>query len=345
MLKRKLRVAGVGAGHYARFHLDAWMANERVDYVGICDADPAKAEAFAHRFGIPRTFANAGDMLDALKPELVDIVTPPASHLALALAAFERGITVVCQKPLAPTYDEAVQLVALAEQHQTGFFVHENFRFRPWFREAEKLIRGKSLGTIHSLAFRLRPGDGQGKDAYLDRQPYFQGMPRFLIHETVIHFIDTFRYLLGEITAVTAQLRRLNPVIAGEDAGYVIFEFAGGPTALFDGNRLNAHAADNPMLTMGEMWLEGSAGVLRLDGQARLWWAPHGGPETEHHYDRGEKMYAGGSVRALKDKLVEHLLDGTAMENSGRDYLKNLRIEEAVYQSHQENRRITIDGA
>ena len=44
-------------------------------------------------------------------------------------------------------------------------------------------------------------------------------MPRFLIHETGIHLIDVFRYLLGEITGVFARLRRINPVIKGEDAG------------------------------------------------------------------------------------------------------------------------------
>ncbi len=220
--------------------------------------------------------------------------------------------------------------------------MHENFRFRPWFREAARLLREQKIGTVHSLAFRLRPGDGQGEDAYLGRQPYFRCMERFLVHETAIHFIDTFRYLLGEVTAVTSRLRRLNPAIAGEDAGYIIFEFAGGQSALFDGNRLNVHVAENPLLTMGEMWLEGSSGVLRLDGSARLWWAPHGEPETEHAYPRNEQLFAGGSVRALQSKLVAHLIDGAAMENNGRDYLVNLRIEEAVYRSNREQRRIPM---
>lgn len=338
----RLRVAGAGAGYYAQFHLDAWQSTDRVDYVGICDQDPAKADAFARRFDIPNCFSDVNKMLDELQPDLLDIVTPPESHLAIAREAFERGIAVVCQKPLAPDYAEAVRLVELAEEQRVELFVHENFRFRPWFREAAKLLREHRIGTVHSLAFRLRPGDGQGEAAYLGRQPYFRRMARFLVHETAIHFIDTFRYLLGEVTAVTSRLRRLNPAIAGEDAGYIIFEFAGGQTALFDGNRLNGHVAENPMLTMGEMWLEGSAGVLRLDGSARLWWTPHGQQETEHAYQRNEHLFAGGSVRALKSKLVAHLIDGETMENSGRDYLINLRIEEAVYRSDRENRRILI---
>lgn len=338
---KRLHVAG--AGHYARFHVEAWQSLDRVDYLGLCDSAPDKAAAMARRFGIAHSYAEVGDMLDELKPDLLDIATPPESHLAVARAAFERGIAVICQKPLAPSHAEAVALVQLAEQHKVPFFVHENFRFRPWFREAVKLLRQNRIGAVHALSFRLRPGDGRGEHAYLDRQHYFRTMRRFLVHETAIHFIDTFRFLLGEITAVTARLRRLNPVIAGEDAGYIIFEFEGGATALFDGNRLNAHLAENPALTMGEMWLEGSAGVLRLDGAARLWWAPHGQPETEHAYPRNAQLFAGGSVHALQQQLTAHLLDAAPMENSGRDYLANIRVEEAVYQSDREGRRIAIE--
>ncbi|MEZ5740638.1 MAG: hypothetical protein R3E68_15060 [Burkholderiaceae bacterium] len=54
----------------------------------------------------------------------------------------------------------------------------------------------------------MRLGDGQGPEAHLSRQPYFQQMPRFLVHETAIHFIDSFRFPLGEV-GPTARLRRL----------------------------------------------------------------------------------------------------------------------------------------
>lgn len=339
----RLKVAGAGAGHYARFHVEAWKSIDRVDYLGICDLNLDRASGFAKLHGVASSHGEVARMLDVLQPDLLDIVTPPQSHLEVARAAFERGIAVVCQKPLAPSHAEALEMVELAEKHEVRLFVHENFRFRPWFLEAASLLRQNRIGTVHALAFRLRPGDGQGADAYLDRQPYFRRMERFLVHETAIHFIDTFRCLLGEISAVTARLRRLNPHITGEDAGYIIFEFESGSTALFDGNRLNAHPAQNPALTMGEMWLEGSAGVLRLDGSARLWWAPHGKPETEHHYPRNEHLFAGGSILALQARLVDCLLEHKAMENSGRDYLANIRVEEAVYQSNIEGRRVTMD--
>jgi predicted dehydrogenase len=329
---KRVRVAGVGAGYFSQFHVQGWRAIPEVELVGWCDRAPSKVK------GMP-AYRSVEELLDKAKPDLVDVVTPPETHLELVRAVAQRGLPVICQKPLAPSYAEAAALVDEGGQ----LVVHENFRWQPWYREAHRLIRDGVLGKLHSVAFRLRPGDGQGPRAYLERQPYFQKMPRLLVHETAIHWIDTFRFLMGEITAVYASLRKMNPVIAGEDAGYIVFEFAGGATGLFDGNRLNDHVAANPRRTMGEMWLEGEKGVLRLDGEARLWWKPHQKAEAEHRYDRGpDDAFGGGCCLALQRHVVRHLLAGTALENRGRDYLVNLRIEEAVYRSSAEGRKVNL---
>ena len=341
---KKLRVAGVGAGYFAQFHLAGWKAIPEVEHVALCDADETKARAYAERFGIPRVFTGAAQMLDAVEPDLFDIVTPAPTHAALVAAAAQRKLPAICQKALAPTYVEAVALVESAERAASLLVVHENIRWAPWHREAKRLIDGGRLGTLHTVAFRLRPGDGQSPRAYLDRQPYFQQMPRLLVYETAIHWIDTFRFLMGEVATVYARLRKMNPVIAGEDAGYIVFEFAGGSTGLFDGNRLNDHVAANPRRTMGEMWLEGSAGVLRLDGEGRLWWKPHHGAEVEHRYDAGPTdTFSGGACEHLQRHVVRALRERTPLENTARDYLVNLRVQEAVYRSHAEGRRITLD--
>jgi predicted dehydrogenase len=341
----KLRVAGVGAGYFSQFHLAGWKAIPEVEVVALCDRDEAKAQAQAQRFGIAKVFTDAAQMLDAVAPDLLDIVTPPPTHAALVAEAARRRLPAICQKALAPTYAEAVALVETAERAGALLVAHENFRWTPWHREAKRLIDARYLGTLHTVAFRLRPGDGQGPRAYLDRQPYFQQMPQLLVYETAIHWIDTFRFLMGEVAAVYARLRRINPVIAGEDAGYIVFEFDGGATGLFDGNRLNDHVATNPRRTMGEMWLEGSAGVLRLDGEARLWWKPHHGPEAEHRYDAGATdTFAGGACEHLQRHVVRHLREDAPLENAAREYLTNLRVQEAVYRSHAEARRIALDA-
>ena len=92
--------------------------------------------------------------------------------------------------------------------------------FSPGIARSSGCLYAATIGEkLHTLTFRSRPGDGWAADAYLARQPYFREMPRFLIHETGIHFIDTFRYLAGEVTRVYCRLRKLNPAIAGEDCG------------------------------------------------------------------------------------------------------------------------------
>ena len=341
MADETLRVAVVGAGYFAQFHHHAWTRLSRTELVAVCDLDGLKAKSAADQAGA-RGFSDLGEMLDAVAPDLVDIATPPETHDALVRQVAARGLPVICQKPLAPTYDEAVAVVEAAEAAGVMLAVHENFRFQPWFREARRLIDAGRLGTLHGITFRMRPGDGQGRDAYLNRQPYFQKMERFLIHETGIHFIDTFRFLMGEIRSVSADLRRLNPVIAGEDAGTVVFRFDGDTSGLFDANRLNDHVAENTRLTMGEMWLEGSAGVLRLDGRGRLWWKPHGGDEAEHIFEWQQRGFAGDAVYATQAHIVAHLLDGAELVNSGRDYLRNIEIEEAIYRSAKEGRVIPV---
>lgn len=338
------RVGVIGAGYFARFHHDAWTRLSDANLVAIADSDLAKAkEAAALCGGVP-VYDDIERMLDAVRPDLVDIATPPTSHHALVATVAGRGLPVICQKPLAPTLAEAEAIAALAEQAGTTLIVHENFRFQPWFRELRRLIDSGLLGRLHSIAFRLRPGDGQGPQAYLSRQPYFQTMPRFLVHETAIHFIDSFRYLMGEVTGVMARLRRMNPVIVGEDAGYILFDFDSRSTGVFDGNRLNDHVADNTRRTMGELWLEGAHGVVRLDGAGRLWWKPHGGEERPHRYDWQDSGFAGDCVLALQSHVLRHLRDGAPVENSARDYLRNIVVEDAVYRSAETGRWIDLSA-
>ena len=110
----------------------------------------------------------------------------------------------------------------------------------------------------------------------------------------------------------------------------------------FDGNRLNGHPASNLRRTMGEMWLEGERGVLRLDGEARLWWKPHHGAEAEHEYERGTAGAFGGACTALQAHVLAHLRNGAPLQNGARDYLANLRVQAAIYHSHASGRRVPM---
>jgi D-apiose dehydrogenase len=329
----------VGCGYFARFHRDAWGRLPDLRIAGQCDSNPERLADAMRDTPSARAFGDIREALAVLKPDIVDIVTGPSTHHALVSAAASTGALVVCQKPLADTYAEAVLVV---EACGTILAMHENFRFMPWFMEAKRLVDAGMLGQPLAISFRLRPGDGQGPDAYLARQPYFRDMPRFLIHETGIHLIDVFRTIMGEITGVFARLRRFNPVIAGEDAGYVLFDFASGAHGLFDGNRHVDHPADDTRMTNGTMLLEGTDGTLRLDGYGQLHLKPRGGIEAEHAYQWEARGFGGDCVFRQCAHIADHALAGALLQNSGRAYLRNLEIEEAVYRSHAEARFITV---
>jgi D-apiose dehydrogenase len=336
------RVVMVGAGYWAPYQVEGWR-DAGAPLRAIANRHLDKAQALARRYGVPKCYDDVAAMLDAERPTLVDVVLPPSAQAPAVRAALERGIPTICQKPFGADLKQAEAIIAWAETAGVPLVIHENFRFAPWFRELRRRIDEGFFGRVHGITFRLRPGDGQGPQAYQDRQPYFQQMPEFLVRETAVHFIDTFRFLMGEVRAVTARLRRLNPAIAGEDAGLLIFEFDDERTGLFDGNRLNEHPAADLRHTMGEMWLEGERGVMRMDGDARLWWQPHRGAEVAHAYDDGAGRGAlGGAVTALQAHVLAHLRQGGPLENCARDYLVNLRVQAAIYQSHASGRRVQM---
>lgn len=328
-----IKVAVIGSGYFSQFHFDAWNRLSAAKLVGAASLDAKGLAAAKARFKIPVTFDDVGKMLDQTKPDLLDIVAPPAAHRPLLDEAAKRGVDVICQKPLGGDIDSAKGMVTIAESTGIKFVVHENFRFQPWYREIKHMLDEGMLGDVTNISFRLRPGDGQGPSAYLDRQPYFQTMSRFLVHETAIHIIDSFRFLMGEISAVYANLRRLNPAIKGEDAGYLVFDFASGAGGMFDGNRLIDSSARDPRLTMGEMLVEGTGGSVRLDGDGNLWRRAYRGLEAPHPYSWSHRGFGGDCVLALQHHVLDHFQHDKSLENSGQDYLTNLRIEEAIYRS------------
>ena len=338
-----LKGVGVGAGYFSQFHYQAWSRIPQVELSAVCDVNGDRAQAMLDQFGVANRYADYKEMLDAEQPGFVDIITRPESHLEICSAAAERGVDLICQKPLAPTFGEAKQIVDVADRCGVRLFVHENFRFQPWNREIKRLLEAGTIGsTLHSLTFRSRPGDGWGDDAYLARQPYFRDMARFLVYETGIHFIDTFRFIGGEVERVHCLLRTLNPAIQGEDCGLLIFEFSSGAVGLWDANRYNESNSDDPRYTFGEFLVEGSGGTIRLAMDGGMTIQPLGEPEQPHDYHHPQRGYAGDCCFAIQRHFTDALLTGSACETDGREYLKNLAIQEAFYRSHAEQQPVRI---
>jgi predicted dehydrogenase len=158
-------------------------------------------------------------------------------------------------------------------------------------------------------------------------------MPQLLIFETGVHFIDVYRYLGGEVARVFARLRRLNEGIAGEDTGVVLFEFASGAVGLWDANRYNESLSADPRYTFGAFLLEGDRGAIRLDEEGTMAVHPLGEVARDHAYPHDRRGFAGDCVRATLQHFVNGLRAGAPFETGGREYLKTLAVQEAVYAS------------
>jgi len=333
----------VGYGYFAQFHLNAWQRLAGVSLQALTDAKPDRRSAALAAAPQIAVFETIDDMLSAGEFDILDVATPPATHLDLVRSALGRVRAIICQKPFCENLSQARLLAAASDHSATQLVVHENFRFQPWYREIQRILQDGQLGRVVQAQFRLRPGDGAAADAYLDRQPYFRDMKQFLIRETGVHWIDVFRFLFGEPIAVSADLFQTNPVIAGEDSGTFTFQMDDAARIVFDGNRTLDHVAENKRLTMGEFLIEGSVASLRLSGDGIIQIRKFGENTWHTHaYSFENRDFGGDCVYHLQKHVVEHLRTGRALENTAMDYLKNLELQTQIYRAADKGMKVTL---
>jgi predicted dehydrogenase len=130
-----LKGAMIGAGYFAQFQAEAWRRIEDARIVAVADSAPGRAEEFAEHWGIARAYSDAAEMLEREQPDFVDIVTRPDSHLELVKLATSHGAHVICQKPMAPTWEQCQAMVSACAEAKVRLFIHENWRWQPWYRE------------------------------------------------------------------------------------------------------------------------------------------------------------------------------------------------------------------
>lgn len=342
---KKLRGIGLGAGYFSRFQYEAWARIPEVEIIALANRSLDKAREAAALHRIPRVYAWAdlAAMLDAEKPDFVDIITPPETHLEVVQLAADRGIAVICQKPIAPTFADCVAMVETARRAGVRLMIHENFRWQPWYREIRRLLDAGTFGELFSINIRTRLGDGWQEDAYLARQPFFREYPRLFCYETGVHFLDTFRYLGGEISSVYTRFQKRNPAIVGEDAAQIVCGFASGATAILDASRYNESDAADLRYTFGLVRLDGRKGHVELDLAGNLTLKLLGQPAHFLDYPHTREGFAGDCVYAIQRHFVDCMASGAPFENTGEDYLKSTALMEACYRSQATNQVVTLN--
>jgi len=324
-----LRVGLIGAGWVTQHHLAGWQREAaRARVVAIADPSRANAQARAEVFGIDAVYIDAQAMFAAEKLDAVDIASPRETHAELVRLAAKKGIATICQKPLAPSFDAAAALVndvsAIAGMR---LMVHENWRFRPYYRQIAEWLREGRIGRVKQAQMTLLSSglvpDARGILPALERQPFIATLDRALVMEVLIHHIDTLRFLLGEMMVVHARIGRHSPLMTGEDHATVTFETAAGATVLLLAN-LGAHG--EPPAMADRLTLIGECGTIQLLGDTLTC---EGERPDNRRYDMA-LCYA-DSYAATISHFVDALGSGAAFETSPTDNLRTLRVVEDIY--------------
>lgn len=321
-----LRVGMIGAGMISRYHLTAWRRCPGAEVVAVADPSEAAARDRASEFSIPAVFTDACALMDAVRPDAVDIAAPMEVHAELCRAAADRGIAVMCQKPLCPTLGEARALVAEIGG-RVPFVVHENWRFRPPYRVIRRWLDDGRIGRVRAFTMEVMTSGlvadlpGQPPPA-LRRQPFMARMPRFTVLEGVIHQIDALRFLLGGLSVAGAHLARLSDHVVGEDTAMILLEAPGGAIGTLSASLTVSGAGARSSDTLR---LIGERGTITF----RDWVLSCSGDDATETWERDAAYQA--SFDAVIAQFAGMLRLGTPFETTASENLATLALVDAVY--------------
>lgn len=258
-----LRVGLVGAGWVSAHHLAAWRAVTGVHVVAIADRDRRRAEERARAFGIAHVRDDLAQMLDEDRLDALDIATPMETHAAFCRLAAERGVAILCQKPLAPNFAQASELVR-SIGGRARLMVNENWRFRPHYRQVKRWL-DDATGPVQQLRLATRSSgllaDASGNRPALSRQPFLATLERFVIGELLIHHLDVARWLAGplEVRAALAN----GGTFTGEHGATILLSSASGGAVVVEGNLAAPGFAPAPVDALD---IVGTRASVRLAG-------------------------------------------------------------------------------
>jgi len=242
---RELRLGLAGLGSMGRNHLRVLSA--RTDLVLAAVADPvAAALADATAQTGAQGFAEPLAMIAEAELDAVVIAAPTTAHVPLALAAIERGIAVLVEKPLAATIDEGMRIVVAARAAAVPVQVGHVERFNPAVLELGRLIEDGWLSSVYSIASRRAgPFPARIRDVGVTV-------------DLATHDVDILSWIAGErpsrVYAETAQ--RIHAT--NEDLLFGLLHFPSGATGMLDVNWLTP-AKRRQLIVVGE------EGMFELD--------------------------------------------------------------------------------
>jgi predicted dehydrogenase len=190
-----MRVAIVGAGRRGIVHGRAAKQYPGAQVVAVCDPDAARAEQLAAEVGA-RPYPDHRRALDAERPDVMYLTSPPPTHPEQALDALDAGCALLIEKPIALDMESVHRIGERATAASKLVVVCQQHRYSAAADRARELLSTRKVGLVHSYLYRQKP-DIRGNW----RRSWGGGH----IVENQIHPIDLCRYVIGEVASVYAQ--------------------------------------------------------------------------------------------------------------------------------------------
>ncbi|WP_407267828.1 Gfo/Idh/MocA family protein [Radiobacillus sp. PE A8.2] len=336
---RKVKVGIIGIGFSGLAHLEALKRIPNVEVVAISSREQEKSNQIAAKFGIPKAYNNAKDLINDSEVEVVHNCTPNHLHFPLNCAVLEAGKHLMSEKPLALNSDQSKVLTELAEKHDVVSGVCFNYRHYPMVNQIKDEISSQKHGKVQLVY------GGYLQDWCLYESDYSWRMDRKLngpsraIADIGSHWCDTVQYILGKkIIEVFADLKIVHPMrkkprhqntnsfvqsgqaetesinIDTEDYGSVLVHFEDGTQGVFTVSQVSAGRKNRLHF---EIVATESAFMWDQEDPNKLWIGKRNEANKELLRDpsllseEAEKLthYPGGHQEGWPDGLKNLLLD------------------------------------
>ncbi|WP_435171361.1 Gfo/Idh/MocA family protein [Paenibacillus glycanilyticus] len=334
------KVGLVGTGWWSEKHLKAWSQIPNVEIAALCNRSRSKLVDRARQFGVgdENLFQSLEEMLALADIDIVDIVTGPETHLDLVRQAASAGKHIMCQKPFAPSLEQAVEMVAIAKEAGVRLMVTENWRWLQPFQTIKQLLVEGVLGQLHVARYvhtdyytpRMEPG------AVLP-QPFFREMPKLLFYEMGAHWFDTWRFLFGTPDRLYAETLRVSPYIKGEDSGIVILGYENF-YGIMDMSWATRQKLDVPLgkevgpVHLEQLVIDGENGTIKLYTSGKISIVAKDSSREVIIKEKTELDHEESHYR-LQSHFIEALEKNEPFQTEGDDNLVTLRMLFGVYES------------
>ena len=259
-MPRKFKVAVIGAGMIANAaHIPAWKdLRDDIEVVGVADLYEENARSTARRHDIPHAYADSAQMLRDLEPDIVSVCTPNCSHKEWTLAALQSGAHVLCEKPIAPGYQDAVEMYEAAEAAGKVLFVGQSVRFGNETRAAKEFADTGQLGEMYYAETSSMRRRGVPTWGMFHIKEHNAGGP---IYDLSVHSLDALLWIMGNPTVVAVSGVTYTK-LANRDEGLITsLADSGAPIGVFNPRPYDYREFDVEDMAAGFLRLENGAAI------------------------------------------------------------------------------------